>query len=185
MGRGCVVRLMLGVGVALLLLAGTLLSAAALTPSLESRRLAAQATWEQRPFSGYQVAVQVQRLGRACRQELTVTGDTLNMLYDECRIGWLPEFSVPQLFSLGQRLERPAECFPGGDCSCTRIRSGEVVYDGQLGYPRTIRIQRTLQPNWDHLDYWRRLFRTWQVPNCSGMRTGITVEVLSLTPFPR
>jgi hypothetical protein len=185
MGRGCVVRLLLGVGVLLLLLAGVLLSASVLTPSNMSQRLAAQTTWEQRPFSGYQLVVQVQRLGRVCRQELTVAGETMSVLYDECRIGWLPDLSVPQLFALGERLERPDECFPGGDCACARVRRGEVIYDEQLGYPRSIRIQRSLQPNWDHFDYWRRFLRTWQLPNCSSMRLGLTVEVVSLTPFPR
>lgn len=181
MRRGCL-RAVAIAGAALIVAFG--LSALALLPDTrQERRFSAQQRWEQRHFADYQIKVEVERLGKSCVEELAIRGEQIDTLHDSCALGWLPNMTVPTLFQLSQRLERAPECYPASACACQRVRSGRVVYDPELGYPREIAIERYVRPHWSHPDYWAALLDTWRLPQCSNFTTGIAVRVLELKPL--
>jgi hypothetical protein len=172
-------------GAMLLALSCTLMGMATLPRSLASQRLASLDRWRSQAPQHYRVVVQVGFAGRTCLQEIEVRGEWRSTLHDTCGSSWLSTLSISRLFELGERLERPAECFPSSrNCVCQRVRIGEITYDQDLGFPGSIAWRRELRPNWQHPDYLLRLWETRELPNCSAPYRPLRLTVISLTPLP-
>ncbi len=146
------------IGVLLLLGCG-LLGLVGLPEYPSARRVDAQSRWSTRPFSSYQIAVRVEYGGNTCMQTIETQ-------------------------EISERLEHPAPCYAAGQtCSCYRIRSGEIAYDAHLGYPRLIAYRREVRPNLVHVEFWRRLWETRQLPRCGPALQEVTITITSLNPL--
>ncbi|HWQ11169.1 MAG TPA: hypothetical protein VNL77_00125 [Roseiflexaceae bacterium] len=172
-------------GALALALSCTLMGMATLPRSLAAQRLASMERWRAHAPQHYRVVVQVGFAGRTCLQEIEVRGEWKSTLHDTCGSSWLSTLSIPRLFELGERLERPAECFPSSrSCICHRVRVGAIEYDQDLGFPGSITWRRELRPNWQHPDYLLRLWESRALPNCSSPHRALRLTVISLTPLP-
>jgi hypothetical protein len=171
--------------VAVLLIAScSLLTAQSWLERSATRRLDAQRRWHARPFANYRVAVRVEYWGNVCSQDIESAGDKLHRIVrNDCRVSWLSVMTVARLFELGESLEHPAPCYVASQtCSCYRVRIGEIAYDQQLGYPRTIAYRRQIYPNLVHADYWRRVWQTRRLPECGPISPVVRITVMSLQP---
>jgi hypothetical protein len=172
------------VGVLLLAASCTLMGMAVLPQSLAAQRVAGAERWRSHAPENYRVLVQVGVSGRVCLQEIEVRGASKSLLHDTCGATWLSTLAVPRLFELGERLERPAECFPSSrNCVCHRVRVGTVVYDPQLGFPGVITWRRELRPNWQSPEYLAQLIETRELPRCASATRALQLTVISLTPL--
>jgi hypothetical protein len=171
--------------VLLLAMSCALVGMAAMPPSLATQRMDGFARWRSAAPQNYRVLVEVGIGDRTCLQEIEVHGIEHALLHDTCGSSWLSTLAVPRLFELGERLERPAECFPSNrNCVCRRVRVGAVQYDAHFGFPGTITWRRELRPNWQHPDYIARLLETRELPNCAAASRALHLTVISLTPLP-
>jgi hypothetical protein len=171
--------------VAVLLIASCgLLTAQSWLERSAMRRLDAQRRWNERPFANYRVAVRVEYWGNVCAQDIESAGDKLHRIVrNDCRVSWLSLMTVARLFEISEGLEHPTPCYVASQtCSCYRVRAGEIAYDPQLGYPRTIAYRRQIYPNLLHADYWRRVVQTRQLPECGPIRPVVRITVMSLRP---
>ncbi|MEN9935330.1 MAG: hypothetical protein RLZZ387_1909 [Chloroflexota bacterium] len=169
----------------MLALSCTLMGMAALPRSLSAQRIANMDRWHAQAPESYRVVVEVSFTGRTCLQEIEVRGDAKSILHDTCGSSWISTLWVPRLFELGQRLERPAECFPSNrNCVCQRVRIGSIEYDPELGFPGSIVWRRELRPNWHNPAYLARMLETRELPNCTAAQRSLRLTVISLTPLP-
>lgn len=150
-----------------------------------SRRLRAQQLWSERKFINYHATVRVEYWGSVCSQEIVVEGEQLRQIVrNDCRLSWLSLMTVGRLFEISESLEHPIPCFIATQtCSCYRVLNGEIIYDSQLGYPRTISYRREINPNLLQLDYWRRLWETRRLPECGPVSPAVRITVLSVRPL--
>ena len=148
------------------------------------RRLDAQRRWTERQFANYRVAVRVEYWGNVCSQDIESTGENLHRIVrNDCRLSWLSLMTVARLFEISEGLEHPTPCYVASQtCSCYRVRTGEIDYDPQLGYPRTIAYRREIYPNLVHADYWRRVWQTRRLPECGPISPVVRITVTSLRP---
>ena len=148
------------------------------------QRLEAQRRWAARPFANYRVEVQAEYIGIQCVQEIESAGERLRRIVrNDCRTAWFPHMTVARLFEISAGLEHPAPCFITSQvCSCYRVRAGEIAYDPQLGYPRSIAYRRTIYPNLLHIDYWRRAWQDGRLPECGPISPVVRITVASLRP---
>jgi hypothetical protein len=163
----------------------SLLSAQSWPELPTSRRLRAQRLWSERKFANYRVSVRVEYWGSVCSQEIEVEGEQLRRtVRNDCRLSWLSLMTIARLFEISESLDHPIPCFIATQtCSCYRVRSAEVAYDSQLGYPRTISYRREIKPNLLHLDYWRRLWETRRFPECEPTSPAVRITVTSVRPL--
>ena len=147
-----------------------------------------QQRWVQRPFTNYRITLQIQNLDRTCYQEFVTQSEQIQaVMADTCNLAWLSDMTVTQLFDINQRIEQSSSmhCYPSEQfCTCRRVTVQQVVYDPQFGYPALILYRRSVQPNWLHIDFWRRWFTTHAMPNCSMPSRYLKIAVTSLTPLP-
>jgi hypothetical protein len=153
------------------------------TPS--ARRAAAEGRWAAQSFSAYRMALRIEYLNRVCYQEFEVQDEHVRKtLRDSCRVSWFSSLTVERLFDIIQRIEQAPICYPDSEpCACRLVRIGTVSYDPQIGYPREIAYRREVQPNWWHVDFWKRLWDRKNLPTCSPTRS-MRVVVSSFTPLP-
>jgi hypothetical protein len=146
----------------------------------------AHARWEARPFSNYQITVQIQRSDTFCLQELEVGGDgAARPLRDTCGSSWFSRLSVARLFDFGSRADQAPSCYPSAQlCTCQQLRIGQVKYDQTLGYPVVVDYERRLRPNLLGLDYWQFLWQQHRIPNCEPSSRPVRLTVVALTPIP-
>jgi hypothetical protein len=171
--------------VAVLLIASCgLLTAQAWPERAAARRLEAQRRWAARPFADYRVAVRVDYWGNLCAQDIESAGERLHRIVrNDCRVGWLSLMTVARLFEISAGLEHPVPCYIASQsCSCYRVRVGEIAYDPQLGYPRSVAYRRQIYPNLLHIDYWRRVWQTGRLPECGPIGPVVRITVTSLRP---
>jgi hypothetical protein len=161
-----------------------LLAAQVLPERAVARRLDAQRRWAARSFADYRVTVRVEYWGNVCAQDIESAGENLHRIVrDDCRVSWLSLITVARLFEISEGLEHPAPCYAASQtCSCYRVRAGEIAYDPQLGYPRSIAYRREIYPNLLHIDYWRRVWQTGQLPECGPISPMVRMTVTSLRP---
>jgi hypothetical protein len=150
----------------------------------EARRQDAQRRWYARPFADYRVAVRVEFWGNVCSQEIETVGERIHRIVrNDCRLSWLSVMTVARLFEISEGLEHPLPCYVAAQaCSCYRVRSGEIAFDPQLGYPRIIAYRREIYPNLVHAEYWKRLWQTRQMPNSGPISPVVKITVTSLKP---
>jgi hypothetical protein len=170
---------------ALLLIASCgLLTAQAWPEHSAGRRLEAQRRWAARPFADYRVTVQGEYRGNLCAQDIESAGEKLHRIVrNDCRVALFSLMTVARLFEISAELEHPTPCYLASQtCSCYRVRAGDIDYDPQLGYPRSIAYRREIYPNLLHLDYWRRVWQTGRLPECGPIRPVVRIMVTSLGP---
>lgn len=169
-----------------LILPGFLAFMAVLWPSTyQAQRLSAQARWAARSFSGYRIMVQIKYANTTCFQELEIRDEQVQRLFhDTCKMSWLSSLTVARMFQLSERIEFAPECYPSSEpCPCQRTRVGFVDYDAELGYPHVISYRRLVRPNLLHLDYWKRLWQSRELPDCTAISRNLSIEVQSLMPL--
>jgi hypothetical protein len=169
----------------MLLLSSALIGISSNAKTRSGIRQDAEARWQTHMPKNYRLAVRIERLARRCFQELEVReGMPLTVLRDTCSPSWLSNITVPRLFELSQRLEQAPECLPSSsDCVCRRVRIGQIEYDEQLGFPRSIYWRRENQSNWQHLHYWQDIWDRRTLPTCGANTQFIRITVVSLTPI--
>jgi hypothetical protein len=177
-------RLSLLAVVVLLIASCGLLTAQSWPDRAEARRLDAQRRWATRQFASYRVAVRVEYWGNLCAQDIESAGEKLHrIVQSDCRMSWISLMTVARLFEISEGLEHLAPCYVAAQiCSCYRVRIGEIAYDPQLGYPRTIAYRRAIYPNLAHADYWRRGWQTGRMPECGPISPVVRITVTSLRP---
>lgn len=150
-----------------------------------ARRSNAEVRWAAQGIADYRLLVQVEQAFGTCLQEIEVYHDSAPALIrDTCSPTWLSRLTVRRLFEISQRLERASDCYPSsGSCVCQRQRIGDVRYDPGTGFPQMIEWRRELRPNWQHGDFWRRLFEIRELPRCQLATQQTRITVLSLTPL--
>lgn len=153
------------------------------TPSV--RRAAAQNRWAARPFASYRIALRVEFLNQSCFQEIEVQGERVaKTISDTCQTSSFSSLTAGRLFEISQRVEQAPTCYADTEpCACRQLRIGKIEYDETLGYPHVIAYQRVVQPNWTHLDFWKRLWTRRSLPSC-GLTRSTRIVVLSFTPIP-
>ena len=153
------------------------------TPTMQ--RSAAARRWATQPFSTYRMALRVEYLNRTCYQEIEAEGERVRrMIKDTCRVSWFSSLTVERLFDIIGRIEQAPTCYPDSEpCACRLVRIGRVSYDSQIGYPSEIAYRREVQPNWWHIDFWKRLWDRKNLPTCSPTRS-LHIVVSSFTPLP-
>jgi hypothetical protein len=153
------------------------------TPSV--RRAAAQGRWAARPFASYRIALRVEFLNQACFQEIEVQGERVaKTISDTCQTSSFSSLTAGRLFEISERVEQAPTCYADSEpCACQQLRIGKIDYDTELGYPREIAYRRVVQPNWTHLDFWKRLWARRSLPTC-GLTRSTRIVVLSFTPIP-
>ncbi|HMO60395.1 MAG TPA: hypothetical protein PKA05_08075 [Roseiflexaceae bacterium] len=170
------------VGLTLMVMSVGLIGATSAPTPLPARRIASAALWESRPAPNYRMVVQVMINGRNCLQEVEVQHAQRRLLHDTCGTSWVSALTIDRLFELSERLERAPECFPSAaNCVCRRMRVGEVTYDPALGYPGSVSWRRELRPNFEHPDYWVRLWNTRTLPACTASSRPLSMTVVSMT----
>lgn len=146
----------------------------------------ARERWSARSFDSYRMIVQEQIGPRVCQQDVRIEGEKIGeVLQNSC--GRPPSWTATTLFSWIGQLETPeADCFPSASfCACRVQEVTRTVYDPQLGYPRSITYQWTLEPNIRSLDYWRYTRQMNTLASCAqDGREAIQVNVVSLIPNP-
>lgn len=149
-----------------------------------AQRIAAQSRWDTRSFTNYRVTIEIERLRRVCFQELEIRNDKATTINDTCDISWMSSMTVQRLFEFSSWMERAPDCYPSSrNCPCQRVRIGEIEYNPQFGYPQRIAWERQVQANVDHIDFWRRLWETHALPQCSSSAFPIRMDVVSLVPI--
>jgi hypothetical protein len=165
-----------------LILSVGLMGVTAAPPSRLAQRIANEHLWESRPATNYRMVVQVMMSGRNCLQEIEVRAAEHVLLHDTCGTMWLASMSIDRMFELSKRLENAPECFPSSaNCICRRVRVGKVTYDPQLGYPGELIWRRELRPNFEHPDFWLRVWDTQAIPRCTSASRSLSLTVLSMT----
>jgi hypothetical protein len=149
------------------------------------RRAAAQERWAARPFESYRVALRVEFLNQACFQEIEVQGERIvKVVNDTCQTSSFSSMTIGRLFEITERVEQAPTCYADTEpCACRQMRLGKIEYDAQFGYPNEITYRRVVQPNWTHLDFWKRLWERRSFPSCGLTRT-TRIVVLSFAPIP-
>jgi hypothetical protein len=177
-------RLLLLCGL-LFLVSGAVLALIALPSTPSMRRASAQDRWATRPFAGYRIAMRVEFLNQACFQEIEVQGDRVaKIISDTCQTSSFSSMTIGRLFEISERVEQAPTCYADAEpCACRQMRIGKIDYDTALGYPLEITYRRVVQPNWTHLDFWKRLWGRRNLPSCGLMRS-TRIVVLSFAPIP-
>lgn len=161
-----------------------LMASGAIPMTYIERREAAQQVWKEQSITSYHIVVRAFFAGRVCAQEIEVRETRQYLLRDTCNSSWLSSLTVDRLFELSSRLEAGPECFPSRqDCVCHRVRIGSIEYDPVHGFPEIIGWRREMQPNWQHPAYWKRVWETHELPNCTSPVRTLRLEVVSLTPL--
>jgi hypothetical protein len=150
-----------------------------------ARRIDGQGRWVARPFADYRIAVRVEFWGNICTQEIETEGERIRRIaHNDCQLSWLSLMTVARLFEISEGLEHPMPCYAAAQaCACYRVKTGEITYDPQLGFPRVITYRREIYPNLVHADYWRRVWQTRRLPDCGPASPVVKITVTSVKPI--
>jgi hypothetical protein len=171
----------------LLVCAAALLSCAGLSvvvartaqPAEAAERDRAEAQWATRTFSRYQLLLSDKR----CLQSIEVRDErVVEVAPNRCEP---PPRTITDLFTLIRRDGSVSiPCIALG-CACDDVIRVRATYDATLGFPKTIEVRMSAQPNWRHPDYWERLVQRRALPDCTVLPEGSKViRVMSVTPLP-
>ncbi len=189
--KGVQVRLLLASGVLLIVLAlvfVALLAGSAGMSEARGAQMRAEQIWYAQPLDHYRLVIQHRTRTGTCEQDLEIRDDRVQTVYlNQC--AQPPSWTVTRLFEWVKQLGRTASlCYPSSmQCTCRVSTFTQVMFDPQMGYPRHIRYEWTLRPNWENLHYWQSLvFNSDRVDCARRTRGGGAVEltVVSLTSLP-
>jgi hypothetical protein len=150
---------------------------------------AARVRWNAHAFRRYRLVVNEETAAGSCRQDVQVENEQItSVVLNECvRI---PSWTVSTLFTWAAGLDPySSRCYPSAvTCVCYAIYTAQTRFDPQFGYPQQIVHRWNLKTNWAYFGHWERLWRTHELPNCSGvahrLTDHITVRVVSLSQLP-
>lgn len=153
------------------------------TPSV--RRAMAQEQWAKQPFEAYRISMRVEFLNQACFQEIEVQQERVSkIISDTCQTSSFSSMTIGRLFEISERAEQAPTCYADTEpCACRQARLGNITYDATFGFPHEINYRRVVQPNWTHLDFWKRLWGRRTIPKCELTRS-TRIMVLSFAPLP-
>jgi hypothetical protein len=149
-------------------------------PSAEARSHAlvlAEHRWAARPFSRYRLVL---RAASWCRVDAEIHDERIVRVFENSCPG--DPRTVSDLFAQIKQLDSDPNrvyCAPDG-CECTEVRFLTVEYDGELGFPRAIRVRRPREPNWQGLVGY---VLAHGLPRCLTPRDIDVVNVMSLQPL--
>ena len=177
---------------ALLGVAGALLACATLAllvgGAQPSELGAAQARWDARSFTNYQLVVQEETQASRCRQASEIRAEKVDrVLLNRCvrPASW----TVSNLFLWAEQSGVvSARCYPSAvTCVCYKVYSRHISYDPLLGYPQSATRAWHLRLNWAYMPHWQRLWHTGELPTCANIaQIGegyVTISVVSLVPL--
>jgi len=149
----------------------------------------ARERWAAHPFRHYRLVVNEETAASSCRQDVQIENEQITSVeLNECvRI---PSWTVSNLFAWAAGLDPySSRCYPSAvTCVCHAIYTAQTRFDPQFGYPQQIAHRWNLKTNWAYFGHWERLWRTHELPDCSGvshrLTDHITVTVVSLTQLP-
>jgi hypothetical protein len=145
-----------------------------------TRLTAAKNRWTARAITHYRL---VSVAGTACRRDVEIDHDRIVRVFhaDPCVY---TSRTIGDLFDLLERAEPTLlQCTSYG-CACDSVIALQVMYDGELGYPRRVALRVQQAANWRHADYWRYLWSDGRPPVCTQAVENEIITVLSLTPLP-
>jgi hypothetical protein len=137
----------------------------------------ARTRWSLRSFANYHVVIEEQNTAVGyCMEHSDVRHEELASNVAVCAT------TVGALFQRIERFLQPSCDTPR--CACRYETSVQVTYDQQLGYPQTMELHRSLQPNWFNPAYWQLMWSVKQLHPCDKPYTEFhtSVQVQALTP---
>jgi hypothetical protein len=143
----------------------------------ERALLQAEQRWSKRTFGNYHIEV----VDKRCAQRIDVRNEkVLKVAPNRCDA---PPRAVSDLFTLIRRSgEVTTACIFQG-CACSDVLIVEATYHAQLGYPDRLIVRMKAEPNWRHVDYWKRAVKIRSLPQCDELAEGSKViQVVQLTP---
>lgn len=178
--RRVLLRAALLLSVAALLVCGALGVLIAWTPARASAAelRQAEARWAARSFRHYQLELR----DKNCLQVIEVLDErVVKVAPNRCEP---PPRTVTDLFTLIRRDGTVSVPCIAHRCACDDVISVRAVYDSALGFPASIEVRVTAQPNMQHPDYWIQLVENRRPPDCSVLAEGSKLMAIdSITPL--
>lgn len=164
------------------LISGTNISGA------RDEQVRAEQIWYAQPRNHYRIVIRQRTRTGVCEQDLEIRDDRVQMVHlNQC--AQPPIWTVPRLFSWVKQLGQPAGlCYPSSlQCTCRVSTHLQVLFDPQSGYPKQVRYEWGLRPNWENLHYWQSLVFDSHGIDCARRARGggaVELTVVSLTLLP-
>lgn len=152
------------------------------------KQMYAERLWYAQPRDHYRIVIRQQTRTGICDQDFEIRDDRVQTVYlNQC--AQPPVWTVPRLFNWVKQLGRPASlCYPSSlQCTCRVSTHLQVQFDPYAGYPREIRYEWGLRPNWEGLHYWQSLVFGGDRTDCVRRTRGggaVEITVISLTSLP-